>query len=140
MGNERPRRLSRREFINSGVVGTTALAGAPWLPAPSDDTNRVRGACMHDCPDPCAWTITTENGEAVALEADPDHPLTNGSLCEKMDGFLTDVVYNPDRLLHSLKRVGAKGEGRFERVSWDEALDAVATGLRAVLDEHGGVR
>lgn len=43
--------MSRREFINTGVVGTTALAGSPWLTAPRDDTRRVRGACMHDCPD-----------------------------------------------------------------------------------------
>jgi anaerobic selenocysteine-containing dehydrogenase len=55
-----------------------------------------------------------------------------------MDGFLTDVVYNPDRILHPLKRVGAKGEGRFERVGWDEALDAIASRLRRVRDESGG--
>jgi anaerobic selenocysteine-containing dehydrogenase len=138
MGIKSPRPVSRREFINTGVVGTTVLAGSPWLTAPRDDTRRVRGACMHDCPDTCAWTITTKNGEAVALEGDPDHPLTNGALCEKMDGFLSDVVYNPDRVLHPLKRVGAKGEGRFERVSWDEALDDVAKRLRSIIDEHGG--
>lgn len=77
---------------------------------------------MHDCPDTCAWIVTTENGKAVALEGDPDHPMTRGKLCEKMDGFLTDVVYNPERVPYPLKRLGAKGEGSFERVSWDEAL------------------
>ena len=55
-----------------------------------------------------------------------------------MNGFLSDVVYNPDRLLHPLKRVGAKGEGRFERVGWDEALDDVGKRLRIIIDEHGG--
>ena len=54
-----------------------------------------------------------------------------------MDGFLTDVVYNPERLLHPLKRVGEKGEGRFERVGWDEALDDVAGRLKAIVDESG---
>jgi anaerobic selenocysteine-containing dehydrogenase len=92
---------------------------------------------MHDCPDSCAWTITTDGGRAVTLEGDPHHPLTRGSLCEKMDGFLTDVVYNPDRILYPLRRVGPKGEGRFERASWDEALDGVASRLQAVIEEHG---
>ena len=92
---------------------------------------------MHDCPDTCAWTVTTENGRAIGLVADPDHPYTQGALCEKMDGYLTDVVYNPDRVLHPLKRVGEKGEGRFERVSWDEALDDVASRLRSIIDGPG---
>ncbi len=72
------------------------------------------------------------------LRGDADHPLTRGSLCEKMDGFLTDVLYNPDRLVHPLRRVGPKGEARFERVGWDEALDDVASRLKRILDEHGG--
>jgi anaerobic selenocysteine-containing dehydrogenase len=82
--------------------------------------------------------MTTENGRAVALEGDPNHPYTRGKLCEKMDGFLTDVVYNPERVPYPLKRTGAKGEGRFERVSWDEALNDVAARLRSITDEHGG--
>ena len=57
MASKRPRPLSRREFINKGIVGTTALAGSPWLSAQrADETRHVRGACMHDCPDTCSWT------------------------------------------------------------------------------------
>jgi anaerobic selenocysteine-containing dehydrogenase len=52
-----------------------------------------------------------------------------------MDGFLNDVVYSPDRLLYPLKRVGPKGEARFERVSWDAALDDVASRMKQVLRE-----
>jgi len=129
--------VSRRQFIHTGVAGTTALLGGRWVGALPIEQARVRGACHHDCPDTCSWIIRTENGRAVALEGDPDHPVTRGSLCEKMDGFLTDVVYNPDRILTPLKRVGAKGEGRFERVSWDEALDAVAARLREVIEQKG---
>jgi anaerobic selenocysteine-containing dehydrogenase len=92
---------------------------------------------MHDCPDTCAWIITKENGKAVQLQGDPDHPMTRGTLWEKMDGFLTDVVYNSERVLHPLKRATAKGEGRFERVSWDQALDDVAARLRKIIDQHG---
>lgn len=138
MSGKRRNNVSRREFIHTGAVGTTALLGSRWLEGMPSDRVTVRGACMHDCPDTCAWLVTTEKGKAVELKGDPDHPMTRGTLCEKMDGFLTDVVYNPDRLLSPLKRVGAKGEGRFERVSWDKALDDVATRLRRIIDEHGG--
>jgi anaerobic selenocysteine-containing dehydrogenase len=137
MGDHDHGGVSRRRFLRTSAAGSAALlypscTGPAWTGG-----HRVRGACHHDCPDTCAWIVTTENGKAVALEGDPDHPYTRGTLCEKMDGFLTDVVYNPERLLHPLKRVGAKGEGRFEQASWDEALDAVATRLQQVIDEHG---
>ena len=131
--------VSRRQFIQTGmaaaaltVVGSSC--GKPRLPGSAT----VRGVCMHDCPDTCAWTITTEQGKAIELRGDPAHPYTRGSLCEKMDGFLTDVVYNPERVLHPLKRVGPKGEGRFEQVSWDQALDDIAGRLRRIVDQHGG--
>lgn len=130
--------VSRRDFIIcTSVAGTTALVAAPWIRDGRADRARVRGVCMHDCPDTCAWIVTTENGKAVALEGDPEHPYTRGTLCEKMDAFLTDVVYNPERVLHPLRRVGARGEGRFERVSWDAALDDVAARLQRVIAEHG---
>lgn len=145
MPTKKRRRVSRREFISTGVAGITALVGAPWVAGARADLAEIRGACMHDCPDTCAWTVTTENGRAIGLVADPDHPYTQGALCEKMDGYLTDVVYNPERVLHPLKRVGEKGEGRFERVSWDEALDDVAARLgasrldRTICGATGGV-
>ncbi len=66
-----------------------------------------------------------------------EHPFTRGGLCAKVNRFL-DRVYSPDRLLHPLRRVGPKGDGRFERVSWDEALDVVAGRLREIVQEHGG--
>jgi anaerobic selenocysteine-containing dehydrogenase len=129
--------MRRRAFIQS-VAGTAALLSASCRGrGAAVGRIRVRGACHHDCPDTCAWIVTTENGKAIALEGDADHPYTRGTLCTKMDGFLTDVVYNPERVLHPLKRVGKKGEGRFERVGWDEALDDVAARLRRIIDEHG---
>ena len=68
-------RVSRREFLNTGLVGATTLAGAPWtwMAAAPGDRARVRGTCMHDCPDTCAWIVTTENGKAVALQDDSNH-------------------------------------------------------------------
>lgn len=97
----------------------------------------VRGACPHDCPDTCAWDVTVREGRAVAMRGAKEHAFTRGGLCAKVSRYL-DRVYAPDRLLHPLRRVGAKGEGRFERVGWDEALDRVAAELRRVVAEHGG--
>ena len=96
----------------------------------------VRGACPLDCPDTCAWHITVEDGRAVELRGDREHPFTRGALCGKVDHYL-DALYSPDRLLYPLRRVGAKGEGRFERISWDEAIELVAAGLRRAIERHG---
>ena len=96
----------------------------------------VRGGCAHDCPDSCAWLVTVEAGRAVKLAGDPDHPYTRGGLCAKVNRYL-DRVYSPDRVLHPLRRTGAKGEGRFEPVSWEVALAEIAGRLQGVIAEHG---
>lgn len=96
----------------------------------------IRGACPHDCPDTCAWRVTVENGRAVQLVGDPDHPFTRGTLCAKVNHFL-DRVYSPDRVLYPLRRTGPKGAGEFVRVTWDEALDEIAERLRAVIATDG---
>jgi anaerobic selenocysteine-containing dehydrogenase len=98
----------------------------------------TRGACPHDCPDTCAWTVTVRDGRAVELKGDPDHPFTRGGLCTKVNHFLEDRTYHPDRLLHPLRRTGPKGSGAFETISWDEALDAIADRLTRIVDESGG--
>ena len=81
--------------------------------------------------------VSVDNGRAVAVTGDPDHPITVGFLCGKVSNYL-DRVYADERILHPLVRRGPKGEGSFERVSWDEALERVAVGLAHVRDEHGG--
>jgi anaerobic selenocysteine-containing dehydrogenase len=75
--------------------------------------------------------VTVEDGVATKVQGDPDHPFTDGSLCTKVAHY-TERTYAPDRLKHPLKRVGAKGEGRFERIGWDEALDTIAARLKAI--------
>ena len=97
----------------------------------------IPGACPLDCPDGCAWIVTVRDGEAVRLRGNPDHPFTRGALCAKVARYL-DHTRTPDRLLHPLRRVGEKGEGRFERISWDDALAEVAERLLAVRERHGG--
>src|SRR3954454_2832146 len=95
------------------------------------------GACPLDCPDTCAWVVTVEDGRAVRLRGNREHPFTRGALCAKVNGYL-DHARAPDRLLHPLRRVGAKGEGRLERIAGDAALDEIAERLRETIDRHGG--
>ena len=92
--------------------------------------------CALDCPDCCALLVTVENGRATKLRGDPAHPVTRGFLCGKVAQYL-EREYSPDRLLYPQRRVGAKGEGRFERISWDEALDTIAARLHAIAAEFG---
>lgn len=94
----------------------------------TSNTHVVRAACPHDCPDTCALHVTVENGVAIKVQGDPDHPTTKGVLCTKVSRY-TERTYHPDRLLYPLKRVGPKGAGQFEQVSWDQALDEIATRL-----------
>jgi anaerobic selenocysteine-containing dehydrogenase len=101
------------------------------------EVKTVRGACPHDCPDTCAWEVTVEVGRATRLVGVADHPFTQGGLCAKVNHYL-DRVYGPERLLHPLRRVGAKGEGRFERVGWEEAIDDIARRLKTIIAEDGG--
>ncbi len=81
--------------------------------------------------------VTVEGDRAVSVAGDPTHPLTRGFLCAKVSRYL-ERVYSPDRVLHPLRRVGPKGEGRFERVSWDAALDGIAARLRAIAEGPAG--
>ncbi|MFM9108112.1 MAG: molybdopterin-dependent oxidoreductase, partial [Chloroflexota bacterium] len=97
----------------------------------------VPGACPHDCPDTCAWRVTVENGRAVKLAGDRDHPFTRGGLCAKVNHYL-DRVYGSERLTRPLRRVGTKGEGRFEPVAWDDAIADIAARLGGVIARHGG--
>ena len=99
----------------------------------------IRGACPHDCPDTCATLVTVEEGRATRIQGDPAHPFTSGFLCAKVNRYL-ERTYHADRLTHPLRRVGAKGEGRFERVSWDEALQDIAGRLRAIADSPDGAQ
>lgn len=77
------------------------------------------------------------DGRAVELKGDPDHPFTRGGLCTKVNHFLEDRTYNPDRLLHPLRRSGPKGSGAFESVTWDRALEDIAARLKAIVAESG---
>ena len=98
----------------------------------------VIGACPLDCPDACSWVVTVDDeGRAVKLRGNGDHPHTRGGLCVKVNPYLEHSA-SPNRLLHPMRRVGPKGEGTFERISWDEALTLIAERITAAVERHGG--
>jgi len=104
-------------------------------PAGVTERHIVQAACPHDCPDTCAMQVTVEGRGrqriAVRVAGDPDHPPTGGALCTKVSRYL-DRTYHADRVLTPLRRIGRKGEGRFEPVSWDLALGEIAQRLGAI--------
>ncbi len=91
----------------------------------------VRGACPHDCPDTCALLTTVQDGVALKVQGNPAHGPTGGVLCAKVSRY-PERTYHPDRVLRPLRRAGPKGSGRFEPVSWDEALDDIVSRLQAI--------
>ncbi len=94
-------------------------------------TNTVRAVCPHDCPDTCSMLITVEDGRAVKLRGNPDYSFTRGFLCQKVSRYL-DRVYHPERLKWPMKRSGPKGSGKFQRISWDEALNTISQCFRDI--------
>jgi len=96
----------------------------------------VFGACPHDCPDTCSMLTTVKDGKASEVRGNPDHPFTQGGLCVKVNNY-QDRVYSSDRVLHPLKRTGAKGSGEFEQITWDQALNEIKTNWTRIIDEHG---
>jgi anaerobic selenocysteine-containing dehydrogenase len=95
----------------------------------------IHAACPHDCPDTCAMLIEVEDGRAIKVSGDPNHPPTRGYLCSKVNRYL-ERTYSPDRVLYPMKRTGKKGEGKFERISWDEALDTIATRFKEIAADN----
>ncbi|MBS0443869.1 MAG: molybdopterin oxidoreductase family protein [Proteobacteria bacterium] len=91
----------------------------------------VRAACPHDCPDTCALRVTVDQGRVVKVQGDPDHPPTHGALCTKVSRY-AERTHHPERVLRPLKRVGPKGSGRFEPVSWEAAIAEIAARLKNI--------
>ncbi len=104
---------------------------AKTLTAADSAVKVVRAACPHDCPDTCGMLVTVKDGVATKVQGDPTMPFTDGTLCTKVAHYL-ERTYAPDRVLHPLKRVGPKGRGEFERISWDAALDEIAARLKSL--------
>src|SRR5437899_11229699 len=97
----------------------------------------VRAVCPHDCPDTCGMVVTVEDGRATRLRGDRDHPFTQGFLCQKVTRYL-QRIYHPDRPEYPMKRVGPKGAGRFQRITWEEAVATIAGRFREIAASADG--
>ncbi|WP_291176486.1 molybdopterin-dependent oxidoreductase [Hyphomicrobium sp.] len=106
------------------------------MSAHTSEMKIVRGACPQDCPDTCAFLYHVEDGKLVEVTGDPNHPMTRGGLCVKLKNF-AEHHYHPDRLLYPLQRVGPKGSGQFERISWDRALERIRSEWTKIIDRYG---
>ena len=93
--------------------------------------------CPLDCPDTCSLTVTVEDTRIVNIRGSHANPYTDGVLCAKVPKAFPEFVHGERRLRTPLKRVGRKGEGKFVRVSWEEALDEIHTRVTSVIAEHG---
>ncbi len=94
------------------------------------------GGCPHDCPDTCAMIYEVDDGKLVQVTGNKEHPMTQGVLCVKLKDY-HDHHYNPDRVLHPLKRTGPKGSKQYERISWDAAIQEIRDRWIAIIAKYG---
>lgn len=103
-------------------------------------TNQLNGVfpsvCSLDCPDQCGLLLHKENGKIVKIEGDPNHPVTKGHICNKVRN-MTERIYDEKRLKYPMKRTGAKGEGKFERISWEEAIHTITSHWKELIQTDG---
>jgi len=92
--------------------------------------------CPLDCPDTCSLLLHKENGKIVKVTGNPDHPITQGAICNKVRN-MAHRVYHPERVLYPLRRTGPKGAGLFERISWDEAIREITDRYKALIESDG---
>ncbi|EPR34078.1 molybdopterin oxidoreductase [Alkalidesulfovibrio alkalitolerans DSM 16529] len=133
--------ISRRQFLyySALVTSSVALSGLPlyaYDPKPGSGRDEVRRSYCGLCHPRCGTLLHMRDGKVFEVSGDPDHPVTRGMICER--GLLMpEHIHHPGRVNHPLKRVGARGEGKWERISWDQALDEVAEKLARLRDAHG---
>lgn len=139
------RSVSRRRFLGgvaaTGVGAAAAAQATAAPPRPPGRHGRERVSRVATFCEMCFWRCgvvaeVAADGRVVRIEGNPDHPLTKGRLCARGNAG-TGLLYDPDRLKYPMRRTGARGEGRFERISWDEALDLLAGKLKQIKDQHG---
>lgn len=95
-----------------------------------------RSVCAKDCPDSCGLLVKVEEGRVTAVKGDPDHPYTNGFICNKASHYPAHI-HGASRIVTPLKRTGPKGGGKFTPVSWEEALGEVVERIRSTSDQFG---
>jgi anaerobic selenocysteine-containing dehydrogenase len=118
-------------------MGSRTIYPSDALPEEKEIMPQVmHSVCPLDCPDTCSLAVTVEGEEIVKVRGSYVNPLTRGTICGKVSHY-PEFVHGPDRLLTPLKRTGAKGEGTFIRISWDEALDLIYDRFTAIKGTYG---
>ncbi len=103
----------------------------------SDSKNeQIISSNCRGCHGGCGVLVHVKDGRITGIEGDPDFPTNHGTMCSRGLAF-PQLVYHPDRLQYPLKRAGKKGEGKWERISWDEALDTITDKLKQVIRDYG---
>lgn len=92
--------------------------------------------CSLDCPDTCGLLVHKKEGKIIKIEGNPSHPVTQGAICNKVRN-MPERLYDPTRLQYPMKRVGPKGSGQFERISWQEAIETISEKWKSLIQEHG---
>ena len=137
-------KITRRDFLKISGLTAGALAGAGLFERISDaqaarllaEPAQIKYTTDVMCPAECGLAVKVENGVASAIYGNPYMPLNNGVLCAKGAAGL-QMAYNPNRIKYPMLRVGARGEGKFKRVSWDEAIAYIADKLTAIKKQYG---
>ncbi len=101
------------------------------------NADQRRSVCPFDCPDACGLLVTVQDGRAIKVAGDPDHPITRGLICSKMQHY-ERTVHSPRRLTTPLLRTGPKGSGTFAPISWDEAIKRICSRWQEIIARHGG--
>ena len=96
----------------------------------------MRSVCPHDCPSACGLLVSVQNGRLTDVTGDPAHPFTQGVICGKVRAYV-ERAHSPLRVLTPLRRIGPKGSGRFESISWADALTEIVARWRSILAEDG---
>jgi len=127
----------RRDLLKSEVEGPARFRDKkPINLVPESLVETVRVVCAHDCPDMCSLLAEVEDGRVLRIKGDPDQPFTAGFACAKVNRD-AELVHSPARLQTPLRRTGAKGEGKFAPIGWDEALDEIVARWQAIITESG---
>jgi anaerobic selenocysteine-containing dehydrogenase len=117
--------MNREVSVGAALKGTGS----------SEDTQILKSVCR-SCHGGCSALMHVKDGELVKVEGDPEGPLNHGKLCP-IGAATTELVYHPDRLKFPQRRIGPRGSGKWERISWDEALDEISEKILAIREESG---
>lgn len=103
----------------------------------AETTVKKVSVCPLDCPDTCSLAVTVAGDQVLAVRGSKGNPITHGAICAKVTNSYSEFVHGPARLRHPLRRIGAKGKGHFEPVSWDHALELIYRRVGDVIERYG---